>query len=58
MLFLDLEVFLAYAAKRAYPIRRKVFKCCTRLYSAVRISHCWIIYVSADYANIFFHFLS
>ena len=57
-LFLDLEVFFAYSAKWAYPVCREVLECCSRLDSAVRVSYCRIINVSADDANVFFHLLS
>jgi hypothetical protein len=49
------EVFLAYAAKRAHPVCRKVFECSPWSYAIVRISGCRIVYISADFTNILFH---
>ncbi len=55
-LFFDFfEILFSYTAKWADPIRRDVLKCCSWGNPAVRVTGCRIIYVSADYTNIFFH---
>ena len=51
-----LEVFFSYSAQWAYPVCRKIFKCCSRSDSAVFVTDCRIIYISADYTYVLFHF--
>lgn len=55
-LFHWLEVFFAYSAQWANPVCRKIFKCCSRSDSAVFVTDCRIIYISADYTYVLFHF--
>jgi hypothetical protein len=54
-LLLRLEILFPYAAKRADPICRDIFKSSSRGDTAVRIADCGIIHISADFAYVLFH---
>ena len=55
LLFLFLEVFHSHSTCRAHPAFREVFKCSSWRNTALRISFCRIVYVSAENAYISVH---
>ena len=49
--------FFSHTTDWANPVFRKIFKCCSRCDSVVRITHLRVIYISAWFTNIFLHFI-
>lgn len=49
------EIFFSYAAERAYPVCRNVFKGCSRCDAAVRVTDFRIVNITANHANVLVH---
>lgn len=54
-LLLFLEVLFTYAAERAQPICRQVFKLGSRGYAIVGVAHSGVVDIPAYFANVLFH---
>lgn len=55
LLFNELKHIFTYAAKRAYPIIRKIFESCSRSNSAIRIAYFGVVNPLTYSANVLFH---